>query len=163
MSRYQVSYRASDKHAVLQKYGASAVAGHTVIGDFYHNGGGTDAVGARAASHVLYHDIQDLLYREEGEQNMQAVNIVIKRVTAIDAAAADVAMSVASDATEQITCTFTPADASIQDLTYESSDPTKATVSATGLITAVAAGTAVITVRAVDGGASDTITVTVSA
>lgn len=71
--------------------------------------------------------------------------------------------SLAVGATQQITVTIAPSDATIKTVTYESSDPTKATVSATGLITAVAEGTATITVTTDDGAKTATVVVTVTA
>lgn len=65
--------------------------------------------------------------------------------------------------TEQIVITTTPANEN-GSYTYVSSDPTKATVSATGLVTAVAAGETTITVTAVhDAAVTDTCVVTVVA
>ena len=64
--------------------------------------------------------------------------------------------------TQQLTPTVLPASAVNKKVTYSTSDATKATVSATGLVTAVAAGTATITVTTVDGGFTDTCVVTVS-
>jgi hypothetical protein len=160
--RFQLSYRASDKHVVVQTYGETAVAGHTVIGNFYHNGGGTDVEGTNVGSHTLWHDIRDILYSAAGEQNMQAVTIVYNYLTGITLVVADAAMNTSSDTTEQATITYTPTAASNRTVTYVSSDPTKATVSATGLITAVAAGTTVITATSEEGGFTSSVTVTVS-
>ena len=53
--------------------------------------------------------------------------------------------------TAQLVPTVLPADATEKGVTYTSSDPTKATVSATGLVTRVANGTATITATAKDG------------
>lgn len=55
-----------------------------------------------------------------------------------------------------------PASATDQRVTWASDDATKATVSSTGLVTGIAAGTADITVTTVDGSFDDTCTVTVS-
>ena len=64
--------------------------------------------------------------------------------------------------TLQLTLTFVKTGTPSEDVTYESSDTGAATVSGTGLITTVAAGTAVITVTSVANPfASDTITITV--
>lgn len=65
--------------------------------------------------------------------------------------------------TQQLTATVAPAEAS-QNVTWASSDDTKATVSATGLVTAVAAGEVTITATSVaDNTKTGTCTVTVSA
>ena len=66
-------------------------------------------------------------------------------------------------ATEQLTATEAPANATNQKVSWASSDQTKATVSASGLVTAVAAGPATITVTTVDGSFTATCTVTVAA
>ncbi len=65
-------------------------------------------------------------------------------------------------ATQQLTITPTPSDASIA-VTWTSSAPSKATVNSSGLVTAVAAGTAIITARSVlDDSVLDTATITVT-
>lgn len=86
------------------------------------------------------------------------------RAASIDATPAT--KTLAAAATQQITTVATFPDASTLDVsadgrvTYSSSAPTKATVSASGLITAVATGSATITVTF--QGRTDTIAVTVS-
>lgn len=67
------------------------------------------------------------------------------------------------DGTAQLTATIAPADATNQSLTWSSSNAAAATVSQTGLVTAVAAGTANITVTTKDGNKTDTCAVTVQA
>lgn len=69
--------------------------------------------------------------------------------------------SFASLATEQLTATVAPANATNKAVTWSSSTPAVATVSATGLVTPVAAGTATITVTTEDGGKTATCVVTV--
>lgn len=69
----------------------------------------------------------------------------------------------AAAATHQITTTFAPTNATNQGLTYVTSNAAKATVSANGLITLVATGSAVITVIPADDPAkSKTVTVTIT-
>jgi len=58
---------------------------------------------------------------------------------------------------------ITPSNATNQNVTWTSSNASAATVSAGGLVTAVAAGTATITVTTVDGNRTATCTVTVTA
>ena len=60
-----------------------------------------------------------------------------------------------------ITCDFEPANATVQDATFVSSRENVATVSATGVITGVARGQAVITVRSMDGYAKTQLRVNV--
>lgn len=79
-------------------------------------------------------------------------------------APATVDLSLAGTNTAQLTVTPTPADASNTDIaTWVSSDPTKATVSATGLVTGVAAGTTTITATSEDGAKTATRLITVAA
>jgi hypothetical protein len=63
--------------------------------------------------------------------------------------------------TLQLTAVVEPEDAPNKNLSWSSSDEAVATVSETGLVTAVAAGTAEITVTTEDGSKTDSITVTV--
>lgn len=63
--------------------------------------------------------------------------------------------------TETLVATITPANATNQNVNWSSSDTTKATVGNEGTVTAVAAGTAIITATTVDGGKTASCTVTV--
>ena len=69
-------------------------------------------------------------------------------------------VSVVEDATANVTVTLTPADAT-SELEYISGDETVFTVSSTGVVTGVSAGTGTLTVET-DNGLSDTATVTVT-
>lgn len=64
--------------------------------------------------------------------------------------------------TDQLTATISPADATNKTVTWSSNVPSVATVSSTGLVTAVSAGTATITVTTQDGGFTATCSVTVN-
>ncbi len=61
-----------------------------------------------------------------------------------------------------LTATVYPENATNKGVTWSSANPSVATVDQNGLVTAVAAGTAVITARTLDGGFSDTCLVTVA-
>lgn len=65
--------------------------------------------------------------------------------------------------TEQLTATVLPIDASNKAVSWESSNNSVATVSGTGLVTAVGAGSTVITVTTDDGGKTATCNYTVTA
>lgn len=81
-------------------------------------------------------------------------------VTSVSVTSATMALGVG--ATGQISALALPASAP-QKFDYVSADPTKATVSASGTVTGVAAGTSVVTVRAAgDYTKTATVTVTVS-
>lgn len=69
--------------------------------------------------------------------------------------------TVAVGATRQLAVSFTPSNASSNAVTYSSSDVTKATVSASGLVTGVATGSATITVTS-SNGKTATCAITVS-
>lgn len=71
--------------------------------------------------------------------------------------------TVAVDATETLTVTFTPTGATNKAVVWSTSDNTKAVVSQTGVVTGKAAGEATITATTIDGGKTDTCTVTVTA
>lgn len=64
--------------------------------------------------------------------------------------------------TQQLTPTVLPANATNKSVTYSSNNTAVATVNSSGLITAVANGTATITVSTVDGNKTSTCIVTVS-
>lgn len=82
-----------------------------------------------------------------------AVNLVKAYPASVAVTGADVALSLATDQTEQLTATATGlggATANVSsnaETVWTSSDPTKATVSATGLVTAVAVGSVTITAQ----------------
>lgn len=95
-----------------------------------------------------------------------AVDVVAAYVALVSMviAPATVTLSLAGTNTAQLTITPTPADASNTDIaSWVSSDPTKATVSATGLVTGVAAGTTTITATSEDGAKTATRLITVGA
>lgn len=71
--------------------------------------------------------------------------------------------SLAVGATQQLTPTISPSDASVKSVKYKTSDATKATVSTAGLVTGVAAGTATITVTTDDSGKTATSVFTITA
>ena len=66
------------------------------------------------------------------------------------------------NATQQLTATIAPANATNKNVAWSSSNSTVTTVSSTGLVTAVAAGSAVITVTTQDGGKIATCNITVT-
>lgn len=88
---------------------------------------------------------------------VNATNVAVTSVSLNPASA-----SLAVGGTQQLTPTVLPANATNKNVTYSSSNTAVATVNATGLITAVANGTATITVTTVDGSKTSTCAVTVS-
>ena len=70
-------------------------------------------------------------------------------------------VEIAVNDTHELTATVLPSTATNKSCKWESSDPTVATVSSTGVITGKKVGVATITVTTVDGGKTDTCAVTV--
>lgn len=67
------------------------------------------------------------------------------------------------DGTQQLTATISPSNATNQNVTWSSSNSSVATVNSNGLVTAIAAGSATITVTTEDGNKTATCAVTVTA
>lgn len=72
------------------------------------------------------------------------------------------AVTLTVGSSEQLTATVSPDNAANKNVTWASQNTAAATVDANGTVTAVSAGTAVITVTTEDGGKTDSCTVTVS-
>lgn len=70
--------------------------------------------------------------------------------------------SIAVGSTQQLNATVEPSNATNQAVTYTSSDEAVATVNASGLVTAVGAGTATITATTADGSFTATSVITVT-
>lgn len=87
-----------------------------------------------------------------------SANVAVTGVTVAPATS-----TVAVGATRQLTPTVAPENATNKAVTYSSSDTSKATVNSSGLITGVAAGTATITTKTVDGDFTATTALTVTA
>ncbi len=164
MPTYQVAWKASTKEVKVQNDGDAVGVGFTDIGSFDHFDDADDELGNDGAvgteNHVFYHHVRDLLYAA-GVQDMQRITISAPKVVGISSVIGD--DTLANAATSQITNTFDPVTAVDKRVTYSTSNPAVATVSATGLVTAGATdGTATITVTTMDGGFTDTILVTVA-
>ena len=91
---------------------------------------------------------------DETEHAMADVNFELKApeavlVTSVNLNKTEATIEVAAQ--EQLTATVLPEDATNKAVTWASSDPTVATVDETGLVTAVAVGTATITATTTDG------------
>lgn len=72
-------------------------------------------------------------------------------------------LTLAAGAAYSLNCTLEPSNSSMQDVVWLSSDETVATVSPTGVVTAVRAGAATVIATSVEGGYSATCEITVLA
>lgn len=155
MSLHQVAWNATTKVALIQADAAAIPGGSVDIGTYEHSAPTTDIFGDDK-SHVHYHHVQELLYKH-GHEDMSVVKIQAQN-TSVDLLPAALGLKVGQ--TMRLKHQVLPA-MSDQAVVWASSDATKATVSSTGLVTAVAAGTTNIT--ATKGAQSDTCAVTVIA
>lgn len=90
------------------------------------------------------------------------VTATVVGVTGVTLDQDTLALEIGVTDTGTLVATVAPADATDKSLTWDSDDDTVATVDAAGEVTAVAAGTATITVTTNDGSFTDTCEVTVS-
>ncbi|PKL17333.1 MAG: hypothetical protein CVV49_11655 [Spirochaetae bacterium HGW-Spirochaetae-5] len=97
---------------------------------------------------------------EGGYSAMCTVTVSEKPVAITGVTISKSAMTIPAGNQEQLTATVAPAVATNQNLTWTSSSSSKVTVDASGLVTAIAAGTAIVTVNTVDGGYKASCTVT---
>lgn len=167
MPTLRTTYHPGTRVADVALAGTAVPAGAVAVGNFTH----PDPV--YPGSVVVFHGVRDLLYKRSHANpanaamfpnnitDMDRISISLRQVTGIDATAAGGNLAVA--ATRQIAVAFLPAGAvNAQGLVYESSHPDRATVSNTGLVTGVAAGAVVITVKTTDGKFMDTVNITVA-
>lgn len=90
------------------------------------------------------------------------VTVTSKKVELTGISVGNESVSLSVNGTEQIVVTTIPSEATEVQFSYTSSDSSVATVSSTGLITGVKAGTATITITANNGGNDVTKTVNVT-
>ena len=77
MAIKQVAWNPKTQVATVQNKGVAAPSGSTVVGEFNHDVPAEDQVGPYKAGHVLYHHVQDVLYRKVQWTNMQMVTIKV--------------------------------------------------------------------------------------
>lgn len=97
---------------------------------------------------------------EDGGFRDTCVVEVVQLVTSVSLESTSISLDAGKKKT--LTATVSPATASNKNVSWKSSDKNVATVSSKGVVTAVAVGTAVITVTSKDGNASTTCRVTVT-
>jgi len=166
MSTYKAGLKASTKEIEVIPSAASFTSGFVSIGTiahedlFTHVSESADTVDPAGHNHVLWHHIRKLLY-VTGEINPSKFSILVRPVTAFTITPTTATKAAAQ--TQQITiASVTPANATDGRFTYSSSDTTKATVNAAGLVTAVATGSATIKVTHTGTGLTWTMVLTIS-
>jgi uncharacterized protein YjdB len=92
----------------------------------------------------------------------QSSNCSVTNVPVTGVAIAPTAVTLGAGATQQLTPTVLPSNATNKSVSYSSNNTGVATVNASGLVTAVANGTATITVTTADGNKTSTALITVS-
>ncbi len=179
MAAYQIAFHLPTMAAVIQTSGAAlpaAVGGVTFknIGTFEH----ADVEPALKdlefdVNHVFFQHVRDALYHVNSKTgvavpgtlqfpdnitDMAGLTISVG-VTSIELGA-EFSVKVGED--HRLNVVFTPDIASNQTLTYTTSDATKATVSAEGVVHGVAVGSSTITATSANG-KTDTVVATVAA
>lgn len=94
--------------------------------------------------------------------NYKAVCKVTVRVPVTGVSLSQTELSLIKGSTEQLLATVFPADASNKTISWTTTDKSVASVSSTGLVTAVGGGTATITATTADGSYTDVCKVTVT-
>lgn len=156
MSTYKVAWNASTKVATILMVGEAIPSGSINAGNFDHNDDPDDELGIDE-NHVLYHHVRDLLYKQ-GFTDM-AIATIRGGITSISIRPTEAVTLTAAKPTHQLSIVKVP-DFASGSPTWTSSDPTKATVNASGLVTRVANGTTTITANL--GGRTATKVVTVT-
>ena len=103
--------------------------------------------------------------RVENEEESERVDVPAFKTLPIKVTSVTVAPKTNNlevDGTRQLNATVEPDNATNKAVSYESDDEAIATVNSNGLVTAVSAGKATITVKTVDGNHTDTATVNVT-
>jgi hypothetical protein len=168
MATFKLGYTAATKTAYVTKSPDALPGGTTDLGTFDHVDADFD---------TLFHHVRDILNKRSAAnpavaalapfniQNMQEIKIVKHGPGFTTEYLTAAAINVADGATANIVIKYQPANvnATATDFTYVSADATKATVSAAGVVTGVAAGTTTVTATAKNGAYSIVIAVTVTA
>ncbi|EGT4313446.1 DNA breaking-rejoining protein [Cronobacter malonaticus] len=135
---------------VRMEFGPVTFIGYMLINALSSDGGTNDIITFSTEFKVAAADTIQVIDTDD--------TVAVTGVTVTPATA-----SLAVGATRQLTGTVLPSDATDKSGTWTTSDATKATVSSTGLVTGVAAGTSTITFKSHDGNFTATCAVTVTA
>jgi uncharacterized protein YjdB len=100
--------------------------------------------------------------QDGGKTATSTITVVSGTVNVTGVSVSPASASIGISGTQQLTPTITPANATNQNVSWSSSNTSFATVSSSGLVTGIAAGSAVITVTTQDGSKTATSTITVT-
>ena len=159
MTVYKLGWDAVARVAHVQSTG-NLPAGVTDLGTFTHDEGANDGAptnSAQQANHTIFHHVRDRLYHV-GQQNMQEVKVVVDgslNPDVVDIEFTTANANVTVGGTKQLAWAYTPVNANVNSRQFVSSNPARATVSSTGLVTGVSAGAFTITITS--DGVSDTL------
>jgi uncharacterized protein YjdB len=161
----KIWYKAAEKRAVIAPSAQAVPSGWTASAaiDSVASGAEADNTFEKyefGQNHVVWHHVRDYLYSLH-QLDMQEV-VITNYVTAASVDVQPTTQSIVHGNKATLTATVSPANASEKGVTWASSDATKATVDANGVVTGVAAGTATITATTKDGVHTDTCAVTVT-
>ncbi|PQY12778.1 Ig-like domain-containing protein [Cronobacter sakazakii] len=134
---------------VRMEFGPVTFIGYMLINALSSDGGTNDIITFSTEFKVAAADTIQVIDTDD--------TVAVTGVTVTPATA-----SLAVGATRQLTGNVLPSDATDKSGTWTTSDATKATVSSTGLVTGVAAGTSTITFKSNDGNFTATCAVTVT-
>ncbi|WP_336803615.1 Ig-like domain-containing protein [Erwinia aphidicola] len=135
---------------VRMEYGEVTFRGYMVVTALSSDGGTNDIVTFTTEFKVGDATTIEVL---DSDDTVPATGVTVTPATT----------SLAVGSTRQLTGTVIPADATDKSGTWTTSDATKATVSSTGLVTGVAAGTATITFTSTDGAFTGSTAATITA
>jgi YD repeat-containing protein len=110
---------------------------------------------------VIYSNGITIDYEYDALGNRTKKTVVSSSIAVTGVSLDQTALTLTAGNTEQLTATVSPANATNTGVTWSSSAPSVATVSSSGLVTAVSAGTATITVTTNAGNQTATCLVTV--
>lgn len=181
MANYQIAFNLATKVVTIQAKGDALPTGSKKIGGFAHADVEPNLTDLEFdVNHVFFHHVRHALYHTSSKTgvadythllfpdnitDLAGIHITTDTdyVALTTVTAAPATVTLAKGATQQITNTFAPTNASNKAVTYTSNNTARATVSSTGLITAGQTSGAVnITVTSDDGAKTSTVVVTVS-
>ena len=162
-----------DAHRPIMYAGADSEGGHSFVCDgydsdnkFHFNWGWSGycdgyysvnnmvpGSGGSGAGNGSYNDDQDIIIGIEPDADPVSV-------TGVSVAPTELTLKIKERSS--LTATVTPNDASISSVVWSSNNESVATVSSTGVVTGISAGSATITATTVDGGFTATCAVTVT-